>query len=109
MSKSEKGQETLKEQEEKNDKCSQTTFHEEHEEHQCKECQMKLPTFMDLLSHIAKQHLEEKIEGEENHENEDPKFEDNIDSSFVFHESMLDEFIEKLNLSESEMTGGKDL
>ena len=44
-----------------------------HEEHQCQECQMK---FMDLLSHIAKQHFEEKIEDEENHEKEDPKDED---------------------------------
>ena len=66
-----------------------------HKEHQCKECQLKLPRFMNLLSHIAKQHFEEKIEDEENHEKEDPKFEDNIDSSFVFHESMLDEFMEK--------------
>ena len=33
-----------------------------HEDHRCKECQEKLPTFMELLKHVAIHHL--KNEGD---------------------------------------------
>ena len=31
-----------------------------HSEHPCKECKEKLPTFMDLLKHVAKHHCKEQ-------------------------------------------------
>ena len=31
-----------------------------HEDHQCKECQQKLPKFMELLKHAAKNHFKDK-------------------------------------------------
>ena len=64
---------------------------------------MKLPTFMDLLAHIAKQHFKEEIEvkeklveEEEVPEKKDSKDEDEKNSIFVFHESRLDNFLEKI-------------
>ena len=41
-----------------------------HEEHQCKECQEKLPTFMDLLKHVTKLHYTDpsSIQGEQSEE-----------------------------------------
>ena len=64
---------------------------------------MKLPTFRDLLAHIAKKHFKEDIELKEKLveeveilEKKDSKDEDENNSSFVFHESRLDEFLEKI-------------
>ena len=36
-----------------------------HEEHQCKVCKEKLPTFMELLKHIAKQHSPDQCQERE--------------------------------------------
>ena len=33
-----------------------------HEEHVCKECEEKIPTFMELLKHVAKHHYKDKDE-----------------------------------------------
>ena len=69
------------------------------EEHQCKECQEKCSTFIELLKHISKQHSKKKdemqckedyIRNKKSNEKEEDK-----DPSFIFHESMLDEFIIK--------------
>ena len=38
------------------------------EDHTCKECKHKLPSFMELLKHIAEQHAKE-AGGEKEHEN----------------------------------------
>ena len=70
-----------------------------HEEHQCKECQEKCSTFIELLKHISKQHCKEKDEiqckeDDISNKKSDEKEEDK-DSSFIFHESVLDEFIIK--------------
>ena len=77
-----------------------------HEEHMCKECEEKLPTFMELLKHFAKHHFQDKDE-EPKLNSEEDKLLDNLllkdleekeeyakDSSFVFRESMLDEFLD---------------
>ena len=83
-----------------------------HDVHQCKECDEKLPTFMNLLKHIAKNHYEDQSEGEKRHSEDDAildeveaafkinkqgdhrkDIEEDRDSSFVFKESMLDEFL----------------
>ena len=42
-----------------------------HDEHQCKECKEKLPTFMELLKHIAKQHSPDQGEEKENPSKDD--------------------------------------
>ena len=36
-----------------------------HEQHQCKECEEKLPNFMQLLKHVAKHHTKNQGENEE--------------------------------------------
>ena len=77
-----------------------------HEEHQCKQCKEKLPSFMDLLKHVSKNHYrdedEQKINAKKDElldnlllkDLEDDK-EYTKDTSFVFRESMLDEFLDK--------------
>ena len=77
-----------------------------HDEHVCKECPEKLSSFMELLKHVAKHHHDNEVvvQGkvsedsfvEQEAENLD-KYKDkgDKDSSFIFEESMLDEFLEK--------------
>ena len=73
-----------------------------HKEHQCKECKEKLPTFMQLLAQITKNHFKEESEvqveeskDDEIMKNRDDKAENNVGSSLNLSDSMLDEFIEK--------------
>ena len=84
--------------------CKKTTSLEKHiaikhEEHPCKECQEKLPSFTELLNHIAKYDYKEQGDGESEddailgkryliEEQQGDKV-----SSFVFDESMLNEFL----------------
>ena len=70
-----------------------------HQEHPCKECKEKLPTFMELLKHVAKHHCKEQ-DKEEAEDDIIEKTGDHVEvenkevkSDFVFNESMLDEFI----------------
>ena len=75
-----------------------------HQEHQCKECKESSPTFMELLRHISQYHCKDQggvqegqyeeggISKKEGHEEER---EDDKNPTFVFEESMLDEFLEK--------------
>ena len=81
-----------------------------HENHQCKECQEKLPTFMELLKHVAKHHCKEKVDMHESNCVEDAfekpeeslfnKQKDNVKEGkkekvkvFVFGESILNDFM----------------
>ena len=69
------------------------------EENQCQECQEKRSTFMEFLKRISNQHCKEKDEiqckeDDISNKKSDEKEEDK-DSSFIFHESVLDEFIIK--------------
>ena len=74
-----------------------------HSEHKCKDCQEKLPTFMHLLKHVAQHHYKDQSEKQEEQYKGHPEddailngAEENQDKeaySFVFHESMLDEFL----------------
>ena len=89
-----------------------------HEEHECEECGKKLPTLFELLLHATKHHSKKcKTCGEEfetsmnlrsheaiEHNEEDeilnivlnstPKLgKESTNASFVFHESMLIEFL----------------
>ena len=36
-----------------------------HEDHMCKECNMKVPSFMGLLKHIAEEHGKEEVNEDE--------------------------------------------
>ena len=74
-----------------------------HDYHECKECQKKLPNFMQLLKHKAEHHTEEQKEISEeerllqkqieNEHGEDHEAEK--EASHVFDESMLEEFLDK--------------
>ena len=69
-----------------------------HEDHICKECEKNLPSFVDLMKHIAKHHCKEVKDNDmkddsENYEKEDEE-KTTKEKSFVFSESMLDEFIQ---------------
>ena len=73
-----------------------------HQEHPCKDCKEKLSTFMQLLKHVAKHHCKEQdkeeaeddiIEKKGDHGEVEDK---EVKSDFVFHESMLDEFISQI-------------
>ena len=52
-----------------------------HEVHQCKECDEKLPTFMNLLKHVAKNHYKDQGEGEKRH-SEDDAILDELEAAF---------------------------
>ena len=75
-----------------------------HEEHQCKECKEKLPTFMELLKHIAKQHSPDQCEEKEsveetgikdlNEKDTEKEFVEN-DKDILLSESMLDDVLLK--------------
>ena len=49
-----------------------------HENHQCKECQQKLPTFMELIKHVAQNHFKDK-EGNNDDSKENNSEEDQIE------------------------------
>ena len=79
--------------------------------HESKECKEKLPSFMKLLKHVADYHYtdqEHKDEDEQKLNAEKYQLFDDVllkdlednkeyekDSTFVFQESMLDEFVDK--------------
>ena len=63
-----------------------------HDHHQCKECQQKLPNFMQLLKHIAENHKDEEV-CKERAEGKDLEAESG--SSASFDESFLDEFLKE--------------
>ena len=63
-----------------------------HDHHQCKECQQKLPNFMQLLKHIAVHHKDEEVPKERA---EGKDLETESGSSASFDESFLDEFLEE--------------
>ena len=63
-----------------------------HDHHQCKECQQKLPNFMQLLKHIAENHKDEEVR-KERAEGKDLEAESG--SSASFDESFLDEFLKE--------------
>ena len=71
-----------------------------HKDHVCKECKERLPSFMELLKHVAEQHAKETSEekeikdiGEEIIQNDTAKEEKEVKKDFVFSECMLDEFL----------------
>ena len=74
----------------------------QHDNHACKECQENLPSFMELLKHVAK-HLGRETVEVKNFEDSNGKDiqnkkindEEKIYKAkcFVFSETMLDEFI----------------
>ena len=82
-----------------------------HESHKCKECKEKLPSFMKLPKHVADFHYTDQEHKDEDEQkviaDKDQLFdymllkdlEDNKeyekDSTFVFQESMMDEFVDK--------------
>ena len=89
----------------KKEKTLQKHIVTKHEEHQCKECKEKLPSFMDLLKHVSKHHFKDEDEKKLNAEQDElfdnmllNGLDDNKEyvkaSSFVFRESMLDEFVD---------------
>ena len=72
-----------------------------HEYHMCKECEENLPTFLDFIKHIAEHHcteLKDLNDMKDQSKTEVDEKEDEEKStkanSFVFSESMMDEFIQ---------------
>ena len=61
-----------------------------HEDHHCKECQEKLPTFMELLKHVAKHHCKEQVDRHEGNSVEDA-FVKPKDSLFNQQKDIVDE------------------
>jgi hypothetical protein len=70
---------------------------ENHEEHQCKTCEMKLPSSIGLLQHIAKHHIDvPDIKGgigDHNVEEVEKEKAKDIESILDCDDSILDEFI----------------
>ena len=52
-----------------------------HAQHKCKECQEELPSFMELLKHVAKQHFKEQSDTNDN-KSEDDMFVE-IEESYI--------------------------
>ena len=70
------------------------------QEHQCKQCEKKLPTYFDLLLHVAKHHGDTQVEigGDQDEAKLEKEQVDNLDKEevnkrFVFSEFMLDEIL----------------
>ena len=59
-----------------------------HDHHHCKECQQKLPNFMQLLKHIAEHHKDKKVPKER----AEGKY---LEAFTSFDMSFLDEFLEE--------------
>ena len=69
-------------------------FITKHEDHVCKECEEKLPSFMELMKHVSKHHHKE-MNGEKDEieeENKEEQGEANKDNKSVFVESGPDKF-----------------
>ena len=63
-----------------------------HEDQICQECKEKLPSFMELLKHVAKHHCK-YMQGEVEEEQVKEQEKAEKDGVFVFTESMVDEFM----------------
>ena len=70
---------------------------ENHEEHQCKTCEMKLPSSIGLLQHIANHHIDVPDSkggiGDHNVEEVEKEKAKDIESILDYDDSILDEFI----------------
>ena len=64
-----------------------------HTEQKCKVCSQDFKTIMDLVSHVAKEHHETEEEWEVKNHSTPKSNKEEKESSFVFSESMLDEFL----------------
>lgn len=65
-----------------------------HTKQKCKQCDKEFRTSMELLNHVAKEHQEEEEEGNGYFKSSTPKSKkEGKGSSFVFGNSILDEFL----------------
>ena len=67
--------------------------HLKHTVHMCKICSEEFKTPMELVSHVAKDHHEEEEVWNVKHQSTPKSDKETINSSFVFSESMPDDFL----------------